>query len=265
MREDIILLPDNPQGEGRLHVQMAGVSYCDGRRVRRKSSEAHCFEYVIKGRGRVSLGDKSFVAQAGDVCILHKGAEHCYYPDGKNPWEKLWFNVSGTLPDSLVRTYGLGAVSHVENLDLSDSFFEFVQTVRSRTDTVAAHGRLEIILHRIIQQISAAVNHREIGLGQRIKSVIDDNIEGHLRLEQVAQAVFCTPCHAIRVFKSEFGQTPYEYLLGEKIRIARFLLKGSAMPVRQIAAKLAFCDEHYFSNVFKKRCGITPVRYRKGG
>ena len=266
MHEDIIMLPDNPQNKGRLHVQMVGISYCDGSyRIKRKSSEIHCFGYVIKGRGRVNCNDKSFVAQAGDVYVLQKGADHYYYSDDKNSWEKVWFNISGTLPDSLMSTYGIDTVNHIEKLDLSDSFFKFMQAARNNVDTAATHSRLEIMLHTIIQEMSVAANRRTAGLGQRIRSMIDDNIEGRLQLEQVAQAVSCTPCHAIRVFKSEYGQTPYEYLLGEKIRIARFLLKSSAMPVRKIAAKLAFCDEHYFSNVFKKRCGITPVRYRKGG
>ena len=36
------------------------------------------------------------------------------------------------------------------------------------------------------------------------------------------------------------------------------------MGVREIASQLSFCDEYYFSNLFKQKVGVSPAAYRSG-
>ena len=35
------------------------------------------------------------------------------------------------------------------------------------------------------------------------------------------------------------------------------------MPVSEVSERLGFCDQFYFSRYFKKRCGESPLKYRK--
>ena len=56
--------------------------------------------------------------------------------------------------------------------------------------------------------------------------------------------------------------TPYAYLLEKKLELAGQLLRDTNLSVREIAEKLSFADEYYFSNVFKKKMGVTPSLWR---
>ena len=68
----------------------------------------------------------------------------------------------------------------------------------------------------------------------------------------------------IRIFKRAYGVTPYAYLLEKKLDLAGQLLRDTNLSVREIAEKLSFADEYYFSNVFKKKTGVSPSVYRRG-
>ena len=67
----------------------------------------------------------------------------------------------------------------------------------------------------------------------------------------------------IRIFKKDMGKTPYEYSLELRLEHAKKLLRDTRMMVKEISAALHFCDEHYFSYLFKQKVGLTPLQYRK--
>ena len=48
-----------------------------------------------------------------------------------------------------------------------------------------------------------------------------------------------------------------------RLETARLLLRGTALPVREIAFRLCFSDEHYFSSLFRRKTGQTPSAYRR--
>ena len=67
----------------------------------------------------------------------------------------------------------------------------------------------------------------------------------------------------IRIFKKIYGVTPYEYLIELRLQTAKILLKDTNLTIKEIADKLVFFDEHYFSSIFLKKVGVRPGVYRK--
>ena len=76
--------------------------------------------------------------------------------------------------------------------------------------------------------------------------------------------VFLSESQIIRIFKKDLSVSPYEYILDQKLAQARLLLRSTGLMVKEIAFQLGFCDEHYFSSLFKQKTGKTPTAYRKG-
>jgi AraC-like DNA-binding protein len=66
----------------------------------------------------------------------------------------------------------------------------------------------------------------------------------------------------IRQFKTYFGISPYEYLMRKRIEAARLMLRHSDLLIKEIAARLQFSDQYYFSNYFKKKTGMSPAHYK---
>jgi AraC-like DNA-binding protein len=51
--------------------------------------------------------------------------------------------------------------------------------------------------------------------------------------------------------------------MNQKIELAKLLLLNTNKSIKEIAAELNFCDEHYFSNYFTQRIGLAPLKFRK--
>ena len=63
-------------------------------------------------------------------------------------------------------------------------------------------------------------------------------------------------------FKETVGVPPSEYLNLLRLENAKKQLEETDMPLFDIAAGNGFGSDNYFIRMFKKRCGITPKRYR---
>lgn len=264
MKEDIIYfssIEDYP-----LNINLAGTSYCDGSYIiTRSKSEMFVFEYVIKGTGTIISNDKTYHASEGDVYILHKGSNHVYFSDSKEPWTKVWFNVSGELVENLVSAYRLDDVIVIKNCDVSNLFLDFLDISKSNKTMLEVYKLCAIKLHEVIAEISECI-YRKNPLNRDayiLKDYLDKNINTTISLEELSNLIYRSSAQTIRIFKKEFGSTPYAYHIESKIRAAKRLLRNTNMTVKQIAYELNFSDEHYFSNVFKKATNFSPKQYRK--
>ena len=96
-----------------------------------------------------------------------------------------------------------------------------------------------------------------------IRTYIDQKICEKITLDNIVDAFFISKTRIIHLFRKNFGVSPYQYLITQRINMACSLLKNSNLSIREIAEMLQFADPHYFSNFFKSKIGISPVDYRK--
>ncbi|OKP95213.1 helix-turn-helix domain-containing protein [Paenibacillus sp. P46E] len=100
------------------------------------------------------------------------------------------------------------------------------------------------------------------GVVERAKRFIQENYRQDLSREDVAASVYLTADYLAKVFKNETGQTVKEYLNDFRIRTAKQMLIESTASIGEIAMDAGFDTISYFSTVFKKLTGETPIAYR---
>lgn len=83
-----------------------------------------------------------------------------------------------------------------------------------------------------------------------------------LNLESVADELKLNSSYLSRAFKKEMNENFSEYLVRIRIEHAQKLLAETAMRTYAVAEAVGFGDAHYFSQVFKKKCGMSPAEYR---
>ena len=92
---------------------------------------------------------------------------------------------------------------------------------------------------------------------------IYDNLHTKITLEQLAEAANLSPSHLSRLFHKETGITISAYITQKRIEAAENMLKFSEYSTIEISEYLCFSSESYFINVFRKKTGYTPKRYRE--
>lgn len=85
----------------------------------------------------------------------------------------------------------------------------------------------------------------------------------NIGLEDICAHFSCSRSHISHLFKKKTGKNVREYICGLRIEDAKSLLKYSNLTVTEIAYSVGFGDSNYFSNVFREKVGVSPMRFRK--
>lgn len=248
-----------------FYLDMTGTTHCNGSyHILRNNSSINVLEYIISGYGTISQNKTTVHPQQGDVFILTQGNRQEYQADRDTPWTKIWISVKGSLPKFLLNAYNLSDIILIKDCNISPFIYEIQQICTTPTLTpYEIQSKCSEIFFKLIQFIALKNSVEDHSDAAALKIYIDTNLEKNLTLQDLADQTSHSITHTIRLFKSKYGITPYEYILSQRIEQAKLLLSNTALKVKEISARVGFSDEHYFSLYFRRRIGISPLEYRE--
>ena len=264
MKEELYRINQKSETRDLISFQLCGTTFPDkAYTIKRPSSAVWCIEYVEEGRGTIHIDGDTFFPKAGDSYFLHAGKDHHYYSDREDPWKKHFVNVSGKLVDSLAEGYGVSGTTLFEGLDLGGELKQIAEIAkRGEMDNTP---ELIAILNEIFMKMHASIKKDDelSRLGAEMKDFLNTQVTSKFHMELLCKHISKSESQTIRLFKKIFGITPYTYVLNKKISFAKKLLIDTNLSVKEIATKLCFSDEYYFSNIFKEKVGCPPSQYRR--
>ena len=248
-----------------LHVKLGGITYKDPTyRMERESSQFFVIEYISAGEGYVFADGKLHHVGAGEIYLLYEGERHLYYADPQNPFEKIFLNVEGPLCERLISSYRLLGRHFFDGEGLFPCFQKILETIDSTKSDEYMQARLQGVFLEILCRLYSMdeeAAHSEEAL--KMRRHIDRNPARMISVAELGRIIFRSADYCNKLFKREFGMTPYAYQLDRKIHTAKTLLSSTGMSVTEISESLGYSDMHYFSNLFKSKCGMRPLEYRK--
>lgn len=123
-------------------------------------------------------------------------------------------------------------------------------------------------MKQFIHLVASGVKEKEDGISpkmlvERIMLYINEHLDEELMREDIARWVNLSPDYMTKLFKNETGITVKEYIIQQKMHMARNLLQTTNLPISFIASKVGFCNFSHFSYTYKKVMGVTPQNERK--
>ena len=97
----------------------------------------------------------------------------------------------------------------------------------------------------------------------RMVRYVDLHITEKINLGEISRAVGLTREYASYLFSREMGKTLTDYINEQKLLLAREMLIGDGQGLTDIARSLGFENYHYFSRIFKKYFGMSPIEIKK--
>lgn len=246
-------------------AELVGISFCDGSyHILRKNSPLYVLEYIVYGTGTIIFEGKRYTASKGDVYILEPG-DHNYFSDGDWPWTKIFLNTTGSLVPALLKAYNLQNRVVFPDCPVEPIMREVIELVKNTTSPKNLMELLSLKVHELILAIARNQSRENTHSEEAylLKNLIDESTYQRVSIEQLTQAIYRSPDYVIKMFKKEFGMTPYAYATHRKIMAAQQLLRDSRMQINEIAALLSYPDAHYFSHLFRRHTGCTPSEYRR--
>ncbi|MFI3227161.1 MAG: AraC family transcriptional regulator [Clostridia bacterium] len=92
---------------------------------------------------------------------------------------------------------------------------------------------------------------------------IHNNYTEKITLESVAATVYLSPTYFSKIFKDEMHTSFTTFINEVRVEQSKKLLRKSEIKLSEVANIVGFEDQSYFTKVFKKITGISPLQYRK--
>ena len=220
------------------------------------------------------LGDRHRKEQirVGDVCLVPAYTRHWIHAKGEQGLILL-----GIEPDAIAKifpkdldTKNIELLPHFTKADpliyhLGLSLKKALQADTIDSRFYAESLSVALIAH-LMQFYTANPVPNDFDEDLKIKQA-KDYIHAHLTeklsLQAVADTVGVSKYHFCRTFKQNMGLTPWQYVIQQRIELAKQLLKNSQLSIWQIGDRLGYSNSTQFTNFFRKHTSVTPSDFRK--
>jgi AraC family transcriptional regulator len=88
-------------------------------------------------------------------------------------------------------------------------------------------------------------------------------LEDELGLDELAQSVGLSTAHFARMFRKSTGETPHQFVLRQRLKRAKAMLRAPNARILDVAVACGFKTQQHFAQVFRDVCGISPTGYRQ--
>jgi AraC-like DNA-binding protein len=134
-------------------------------------------------------------------------------------------------------------------------------------DTLADLSLQELLVKIVQSQTLKSVNNGKTSSSNPILlhviETIRNNITNKIELSVIAKNAGLSTSSLYRLFKTEMGISPIEFIILEKIKLAKSYLTDKNIYIKNVSYEAGFEDSNYFIRLFKHYEGITPKQYQQ--
>lgn len=151
-------------------------------------------------------------------------------------------------------------VTAEDAFDLSDALILKIESMENQNDLKAFEQEMVEEFVEFVKQIDIKSYRYPIS---NIVTYIHEHVATKLTVTYLARMIYITPDYLSKLFHKEVGISISDFIQMQKIDAAKALLEFDEMKITDVAALLSYCNHGYFTNVFKKHTGQTPMEYRR--
>lgn len=227
--------------------------------------------YVRSGQGNFIVENETFPVQQDDLVIVNPNVEHTEVSVSSNPLEYVVLGVEGMSFDFGNRDDSCNHVILNYRNQRDELLFYFNAMLRETEikeenyETVC-QNLLEVVLINLMRSsghpFSVVPNQKANKECGRIKRYIDSNFAEDITLDALAEKAHLSKYYLVHTFAKYYGMSPINYLNEVRIRASKELLETTDLSISQVAQSTGFSSQSYFSQSFRRSCGMTPREYR---
>ncbi|MEG6588277.1 AraC family transcriptional regulator [Paenibacillus barengoltzii] len=231
--------------------------------------------YIVEGRGEFRIGGTIYEVHPGDVAVYNAGVPHEERSISTEPFKVIYcgvgnVHIDGVPPGQLLPASVDPVIPCEKYAYKVESYLsEMLQECDSQVlgyETLSNNLLMSLItlLYRIVDvkhPFDPLKDKNEITV--RTKQFIDKNYTRSITLKEIADTLYVSQHYLSHLFKKELGDSPVNYLINRRIEEAKRLLRETNAPIHEVAARVGYGNDKYFSMLFKKVTGQSPSTFRE--
>ncbi|MCO7110579.1 helix-turn-helix domain-containing protein [Gemmiger formicilis] len=196
----------------------------------------------------------SHTLQEGDLFLAKPNQLITYAADETDPWEYYWVGFNGACANKLVQQTPFSDAHPVHHCKDPQTVREALYNIYlSRGPEPQCEalmtGYLYIFMAHLMKEAREAMPNVGSSSSQYVLAAIkyiQFNYSHDISVDDIAKAVGVSRSHLYRVFMSNVGQSPIDYLTSYRISEACSLLKNSSLSIAEIAVSVGFLTSSIF-------------------
>ena len=228
--------------------------------------------YVTKGYGTFKFNGKVYNLKQGDIFILLKGMQVEYVASIDDPWEYYWIGFSGSNANEYLNRTSItnSCVANCkENSKISQIILNMCEVSKtynpSSSDDILLLKELYSLLYALIEEFPKPFEYKDKELHTYIQDAlnfINSNYMHSITVQEIADYVNLSRSYLYKMFIKNLGISPQRYLINLRMYKATLLLKGTKLPIGEVASSVGYSDSLLFSKTFSKHFSMSPLNYR---
>lgn len=227
--------------------------------------------YVAAGKAHFFFDDgkTDTVVQAGNMVLYRPGEMQKYIYFAEEHPEVFWVHFTGYDVHAILEFYGFEEGRRVYRTGTSPEYkrlfrqmIQELQLCKPLYEEVLASilNHIFILMKRQMEDRSTSSNVQN-EIEEAVQYFIA-NYNQEIVIEDYAERQHMSVSWFIRNFKRYTSLTPVQYIQSIRLANAQSLLETTAHNVSEIAAIVGYDNPLYFSRLFKKQFGMSPLQYR---
>ena len=254
-----------------LYVTGIGYEHYQDHVTRKDGFPNYHLAICEQGAGKLLINNREYLIERKTAFLFYPNIPHEYYPLAE-PWSLRWIIFSGSSADIILNAAGMDRVQVFRLKSLDDVIFCYkklykILIAKRATSMLEASGVLYNFLANINDLIELEGPESDTPPEKMLSVVttyIKNNFRKNISLEELAEQVDISSSYLCRLFKKEYGISPFTYILSCRVNAAKEeLLNFPDKSVKTVALDAGFNNCSYFGSVFKEYEGCTPNKFRR--
>ena len=227
--------------------------------------------YIVGGKGQFLIEDQLYPVNTNHLVIINPNVTHTEVSLNAQPLEYIVLGVEGVELSMTENSNGQFCIlDHFESMDITSSLRNILREMEQKQPGYEdiCQAFMEILIIRLMRSTGLSVPaepQNSVGNHQcaAVRRYIDHHFKESLTLDQLADEAHMNKYYLSHAFKQEYGISPINYMISRRLEESKYLLAETDLSMSQIAQLLGFSSLSYFSQVFRKTQGLSPMEYRQ--
>ena len=230
------------------------------------------FQIIFVHSGHIAVYDngKKNLLSPGDFVLYSpfERQDYIFLKNQPDPTVVLWMHFTGYAVHELLDDLGMNSFLfhtplHDEVLTIWDDIIDQLVQMDRNYKTVSNY--LLIKLFALLSNNCTQIRERSDRFGDIKNAVMDMRLNYAVNhtLDEYAEMCFMSKYTFLKKFKTRLKMSPIAYLNSIRLTNAAFLLTETNLSIEEISHQIGYTNAYYFSRIFKKKYGISPLAYRK--
>ncbi len=229
----------------------------------RENSDLFSLELIQSGTYEFTQNEKKYDCVPGDLFLVQPGGNSCMRTTSGYSVKKT-VSIAGTSLTAILNSLNLAQVDVIRNVpDRIEGIFDTIFQLMEKRPEHYLHDLSVQAFHLLLELSERCESQEYPELLNRMLSYLEGCFGSPITIEHLSRRFGVSSGTVFRLFRDHLKTSPIDYIIRLRMRHARCLLLEEKYSIKDIADRVGYRNQLYFSGEFHRICGMSPREFRK--